>query len=158
MGHDILISVDSKMISEFYSVLLAYIGTHYPKIKPKESNKKNGIRVIQARLKNKVSKKQIKKLAQTRLYFFQNTVIMDIEPTVAIYRELLLALTEMTDKSDRTIKMLQGNFIGIKEEHEQYSHRLAIFEEIYRVLQTDALTNAEALTLCNKLADADKLL
>lgn len=60
MGHDILIRTDHRMEAQFYDTLLNYIGANNPKEKPKESDKKNGVRIVLANANGKATKNQIK--------------------------------------------------------------------------------------------------
>lgn len=63
MGHDILIYTDHRIEAQFYDTLLKYIGANSPKIKAKESDKKNGVRIVLSHANGKVSRNQIKKWA-----------------------------------------------------------------------------------------------
>ena len=56
MGHDILIYVESKVEAQFYDTLLKYIGANSHKRYPKESDKKNGIRVVMSRTKHRCTR------------------------------------------------------------------------------------------------------
>ena len=158
MGHDILIYVESKVEAQFYDTLLKYIGANSHKRYTKESDKKNGIRVVMSRTNGKVSKRQIRRWARSRLYFFHNTIVMDIETSASIYRALLESLASIDDHSNKVKKLLIAYFECIKRENEMYSHRLTILEDIYRLLENDALIHSSSNTLYTKLVVADALL
>lgn len=158
MGHDILIYTDHKIEAQFYDTLLKYIGANNPKVKPKESDKKNGVRILMAHANGKITKKQIKKWARTRLYLFSNAIIMDIDTSVSIYRALLSSLASMGDKTDQVRSLLNAYFNCIQNGNEEYSHRLTILEEIYRTIEKDALINANSNTMYVEFKDADKIL
>lgn len=158
MGHDILIKVDDRTEAKLYDTLLKYIGANSPKVHSKESDKKNGIRVVLSKAEGKISKGKIKKFARSRLYFFHHTIVMDIEPSSIIYRALLKSLASLGDKTTSIRKLLIAYFECIKKEHEDYSHRLAILEDIYRELKNNVLTYPNANILYNKLEEADDLL
>lgn len=157
MGHDILISVDSKLEAPLYDMLLKHIGANNTKIYPGESDKKNGIRVVMDRAKGKVTKRQIKRWARSRWYFFHNTIVMDIDSSVAIYRALLETLASMGSKTENVRRLLTTHFECIQKEHETYSHRLSILEDIYRTLEYDALIHANSNTLYVELVEADMI-
>lgn len=158
MGHDILIYVDHRIEATFYDALLKYIGANSPKIKNKESDKKNGVRIVLSHANGKITKNQIKKWARSRLYFFRNTIIMDIGSSVAIYRALLSSLASMGDETDKVRELLCAYFKCIQQGSETYSHRLTILEEIYRIIESDALIHANSNTLYVELKNADAIL
>lgn len=158
MGHDILIYTDHKIEAQIYDMLLKYIGANYPKVKPKESDRKNGVRILMAHANGKITKKQVKKWARTRLYLFHNAIIMDIETSVTIYRALLSSLASMGNKTEQVRNLLSAYFECIQNGNEAYSHRLAILEEIYRTIEKDALINTNSNTLYVALKDADTIL
>ena len=158
MGHDILIHVDYKIEAKFYDILLKYIGAHSHKTYPKESDKKNGVRVVMAQADGKVSKGQIRRWARSRLYFFRNTIVMDIDSSVIIYHALLGSLASIGTETENIKRLLIAYFECIKQEYETYSHRLTILEDIYRILEDDALIHANSNTLCIELAQADTIL
>lgn len=158
MGHDILIRTDHRMEAQFYNTLLNYIGANNPKEKPKESDKKNGVRIVLANANGKATKNQIKKWARTRMYFFRNAIVMDIEPSVAIYRALLTSLASMGSKAENVKKLLISYFECIQIGNEEYSHRLTILEEIYRTIEKDALIDANSNNLYAALKKADTIL
>ena len=158
MGHDILIHVDHKIEAQFYDVLLKYIGANSHKTYPRESDKKNGVRIVMAQANGKVSKRQIKRWARSRLYFFHNTIVMDIDSSVVIYRALLESLASMGAKTENVRRLLSVYFECIQKEYETYSHRLAILDDIYRILEDDALIHTNSNTLYIKLAEADMIL
>lgn len=158
MGHDILIYVDRKIEAQFYDTLLKYIGANHPKIKAKEKNKKNGIRIVMSHTDGNISKTQIRKWARSRLYFLRNTIIMDIDSSVVIYRALLCSLAAIGSKADKVRELLKAYFNCIQRRGEKYSHRLTILEDIFREIEKDALINANSNTLCSKLKNADIIL
>ena len=126
MGHDILIYTHNKIEAQFYDTLLKYIGANNPRIKPKESDKKNGIRVVMSHATNKISKNKIKKWARTRTYLFRNAIVMDIEPATTIYNALIESLSSMDNKAENVKALLVTYFECIQKGNEAYSHRLAI--------------------------------
>lgn len=158
MGHDILIYTDHRIEAPFYDTLLKYIGANSPKIKAKESDKKNGVRIVLSHANGKASRNQIKKWARSRLYFFRNTIIMDIDPSVAIYRALLSSLASMGSKTDKVRELLNAYFKCIQQGNEAYSHSLTILEDIYRIIENDALIHANSNTLYIELKNADAIL
>ena len=158
MGHGILIHVDHKIEAHLYDILLRYIGANSYITYPRESDKKNGVRVVMAQANGKISKGQIKRWARSRLYFFHNTIVMDIDSSVTIYRALLGSLASMGAKTENVRKLLAAYFECIQQGHETYSHRLAILEDIYRALEDDALIYANSNTLYIELAKADMIL
>ena len=107
VGHDILIRVDHKVYTYFYRVLVDYIGKNNPKEYPKETTFKNGIRVIRNNCSISVSNGQIKKWAQTRLYFTRHTIVMDIEVSTAIFDAMLASLYKIPGKKIALIHYLQ---------------------------------------------------
>ena len=158
MGHDILIYTDHRIEAQFYDTLLKYIGANSPKIKAKESDKKNGVRIVLLHANGKVSRNQIKKWARSRLYFFRDTIVMDIDPSVSIYSALLSSLASMGNKTDHVKELLSAYFRCIQQGNETYSHHLTILGDIYRIIEDDALINANSNTLCIELKNADVVL
>lgn len=158
MGHDILIYTDRRIEAQFYDTLLKYIGANNPKVKPKESDKKNGVRILISHSNGEITKKQIKKWARTRLYLFHNAIIMDIGTSAAIYRALLNSLASMGGKTEQVRRLLSAYFECIQNGNELYSHRLTILEDVYRTIEKDALVNANSSALYAELKDADTIL
>ena len=158
MGHDILIYTDHKIEAQLYDTLLKYIGANNQKVKAKESDKKNGVRILMAHAKGEITKKQIKKWARTRLYLFRNAIIMDIGTSITIYRALLNTLASMGNRTEHVRCLLSNYFECVRNGNEVYSHRLAILEDIYRVIQVDALINENSNIMYAELKDADTIL
>lgn len=154
MGHDILIYVDNKIEAPFYNVILDYIGANSKKIHRKESNKKNGLRVVLKHTHGEISKKQIKRFAHSRLYFFHNTIVMDIDSSIDIYNALLSSLNEIGSPEIKSL--LYSYFECIKQGNEVYNHRITILGDIYRILEKDALINCNSSILCSNLKSADQ--
>ena len=157
MGHDILIYVDEKMQSYFYRTLVSYIGKSYPKEFSKETVFKNGIRIIKKNCSLEISNGQIKKWAQTRLYFFKHTIIMDINKSTDIFQALLKSLYDMPEKKETINKLIKEHFEMIKNEGELYSRQLSILEDIYRELLRDSGTNIFSEEMCAKLSDINSV-
>lgn len=147
IGHDILIKVDHKIKPYIYKVLVDYIGKNNPKEYPKETTFKNGIRIIRRNCSITVSKGQVRKWAQTRLYFTRHTIIMDTDVSAAIFNALLVSLYNIPCKKDSINALLANHFDIIKTSTEEYSRRLTILEDIYRELLRDASNNHTSATL-----------
>ncbi len=158
MSHDILIRIDHKIESSFYATLLEYIGENNNKIHKKESNKKNGVRIILKYSNGKITKRQIKRWAQSKHRFLCEAIVMDIDPSINIYNALLTSLTLMDSaKKENARKLLKSYFECIKQNNEKYSHRLTILGEIYRILEMDAHICNNSNTLCKALKKADNI-
>lgn len=156
LGHDILITVDEKMQSQFYRTLVSYIGSNNPKEFSKETTFKNGIRIIQKNCSLNVSKGKIKKWAQTRLYFCKHTIVMDIDNASSIFEALLKSLYAIQGKSTHINNLMQEHFNIIMNNGEPYSRQLAILEDIYRKILMDSGNNANSEALCNKFTSIDR--
>ena len=155
IGHDILIKVDHKIKPYIYRVLVDYVGKNNPKEYPKETTFKNGIRIIRHNCPIAVSKGQVRKWAQTRLYFARHTIVMDIEVSTAIFNALLVSLYNIPGKKDTINALLSNHFDIIKNDTEEYSRRLTILEDIYRELLRDASNNNTSATLCHSLKNVE---
>ena len=129
-----------------------------PLISTKTTNRKVKNLAVLSHANGKASRNQIKKWARSRLYFFRNTIIMDIDPSVAIYRALLSSLASMGSKTDKVRELLNAYFKCIQQGNEAYSHSLTILEDIYRIIENDALIHANSNTLYIELKNADAIL
>lgn len=156
LGHDVLIRTKTNYQTYSYRFLIDLIGRSYPKEKPKETFFKNGIRVIWNRCNKDgfhVSKKQIKKWAQTRRYLTGPAFVADFDVSRAIYRALLSCLSDIPVSG----KLLRSIFEIIKRDNEKYTHRLTVLSEIYRELCNYANTDVSAQQLCNILIEVDEI-
>lgn len=151
MGHDILIRVDNRIKPYIYRVLVNYIGENNQKKNLKESAYKNGIRVIRQNCSEAVSNGKIRKWAQTRLYFAKHTIVIDEKISVAIFDALLKSLYSIPGKKDSIDKVLSNHFEVIKSSTEEYSRRLAILEDIYRIILIDGNNNCNSGRFCDSL-------
>lgn len=156
IGHDILIKVDEKFKSHIYRVLVSYIGMHNTKQYPKESALKNGLRIVHGNYSMDVSIGQIKRWAQTRLYFFHHTIVMEKDKSEAIFNALLKSLYEIPGKKDDIDAILENHFNMIKKPSEEFSRRLSILEYIYRNLIVDSSNNIYSSNLCNSLLNIEE--
>ena len=157
IGHDILINVDEKIQSYFYRTLISYIGKNSPKEFSKETAFKNGIRIIKKNCSSEISKGQIKKLAQTRLYFFKHTIVMDIDKSSDIFSALLKCLYGISGKKNTIEEMIKHNFDMIRKDDEQFSRQLSILEDIYREILSDSGKNSSSEALCSRLISINSL-
>ena len=157
IGHDILITVDRKIKPYIYPLLIDYIGKNYSKKYPGESTFKNGIRVICQNCSTSISKKQVKKWAQTRFYFGKPTIIMDIKISEEIFDALLKSLYNIPGKKECIDNLLLSHFNNIKKGTEQYSIRLTILEDIYRILLVNGNVNNTSSTLCYTLKNIENI-
>lgn len=155
ISHDILIKVDNKIKPYIYRVLIDYIGKNNFKEYPKETTFKNGIRVIRRNCSVPVSKGQVRKWAQTRLYFARHTIVMDNDVATAIFDALLKSLYNIPGKKDSIDRLLFNHFDIIKNSTEEYSRRLTILEDIYRELLKDASNNNASACLCHSLKNIE---
>ena len=83
---------------------------------------------------------------------------MDIDPSVAKYRALLSSLASLGNKTDKVRVLLSAYFKCIQQGNEAYSHSLTILEDIYRIIENDALIHANSNTLYIELKNADAIL